>query len=85
MKPKIHPEYVECKVSCGCGVSFQTRSTRKEIHIETCSACHPFFTGREKSMDVAGRIEKFNKKYGAAKAKAGAAAPAAAAVPVAEG
>ncbi len=76
MKPKIHPEYVDCKVSCGCGVTFQTRSTRKEIHIETCSACHPFFTGREKLMDVAGRIEKFNKKYAPAKAKA-AAAPAA--------
>jgi large subunit ribosomal protein L31 len=79
MKPKIHPEYVECKVSCGCGVSFQTRSTRKEIHIETCSACHPFYTGREKLMDVAGRIEKFNKKYAPKKGKAEAApaAPAA--------
>lgn len=71
MKPKIHPEYFDCKVSCGCGVSFQTRSTRKEIHIETCSACHPFYTGRVKFLDTAGRIEKFNKKY----AKKGAAAP----------
>ena len=67
MKPKIHPEYVECKVSCGCGVTFQTRSTRKEIHIETCSACHPFYTGRVKFMDTAGRIEKFNKKYASKK------------------
>ena len=86
MKPKIHPEYVECKVSCGCGFfarqpfgKSQTRSTRKEIHIETCSACHPFYTGREKFMDTAGRIEKFNKKYAAKPAKPGKAeaAPAA--------
>jgi large subunit ribosomal protein L31 len=67
MKPKIHPEYVECKVSCGCGNTFQTRSTRKEIHVEVCSACHPFYTGRQKFVDTAGRIEKFNKKYAAAK------------------
>ena len=45
MKPKIHPDYVDCKVSCGCGNSFMTRSTRKEIHVEVCSACHPFYTG----------------------------------------
>ena len=80
MKPKIHPEYMDCKVSCGCGVTFTTRSTRKEIHVEVCSACHPFFTGRVKFMDTAGRIEKFNKKYAPAKtaAKKSDAAPAAA-------
>ncbi len=64
MKPKIHPEYVECKVSCGCGNTFATRSTRKEIHVEVCAACHPFYTGRQKFVDTAGRVEKFLKRYG---------------------
>ena len=64
MKPKIHPEYTECKVTCGCGSSFLTRSTRKEIHVEVCSSCHPFYTGRQKFVDTAGRVEKFLKKYG---------------------
>jgi large subunit ribosomal protein L31 len=77
MKPKIHPEYTDCKVTCGCGNAFLTRSTRKEIHVEVCSACHPFYTGKQKFLDTAGRIEKFNKKYAAKKAKAEpAAAPA---------
>ena len=77
MKPKIHPEYLECKVSCGCGNSFLTRSTRKEIHVEVCSACHPFYTGRQKFVDTAGRIEKFNRKYAAKPGKSEAApAPA---------
>ena len=79
MKPKIHPDYVDCKVSCGCGNSFMTRSTRKEIHVEVCSACHPFYTGRQKFVDTAGRIEKFNRKDAAKKGKPDpAAAPAAA-------
>ncbi len=73
MKAKIHPEYVDCKVSCGCGSTFMTRSTRKEIHIEICSACHPFYTGKQKFVDTAGRIEKFNRKY---RKGEGAAAPA---------
>ena len=76
MKAKIHPEYVECTVKCGCGVTFQTRSTRKEIHVEVCSSCHPFYTGKQKFLDTAGRIEKFNKKY---RKKSDAAAPAEAA------
>jgi large subunit ribosomal protein L31 len=76
MKPKIHPDYVECKVSCGCGNSFMTRSTRREIHVEVCSSCHPFYTGRQKFVDTAGRIEKFNRKYAAKPAKAEAPAPA---------
>ena len=76
MKPKIHPEYLECKVSCGCGNSFMTRSTRKEIHVEVCSSCHPFYTGRQKFVDTAGRIEKFNRKYAAKPGKAEAPAPA---------
>ena len=73
MKPKIHPEYVDCKVTCGCGNAFLTRSTRKEIHVEVCSACHPFYTGKQKFVDTAGRIEKFNRKYRQAKGEAGPA------------
>ncbi len=75
MKPKIHPEYVACKVTCGCKNTFMTRSTRKEIHVEVCSACHPFYTGRQKFVDTAGRVEKFQRKYGRADA-APADAPA---------
>ncbi len=63
MKPKIHPNYVECKVTCGCGNNFLTRSTVPDINVEICSACHPFYTGRQKFVDTAGRIEKFNKKF----------------------
>ncbi len=63
MKAKIHPEYVSCKVTCGCGNSFETRSTRDDIHVDICSACHPFYTGRQKFVDSAGRIEKFNQKF----------------------
>jgi len=76
MKAKIHPEYVECKVSCGCGNHFMTRSTRKEIHVEVCSACHPFYTGKQKFVDTAGRIEKFNRKYAAKKPAAKVETPA---------
>jgi len=64
----IHPEYQECTVICACGNTFKTRSTKKEIRVEICSQCHPFFTGKQKLMDTAGRVEKFRKKY-AAKAK----------------
>lgn len=63
MKPNIHPEYVECTVTCGCGESFVTRSTEAQLRVDICSACHPFFTGRQKFVDTAGRIEKFMKKY----------------------
>ncbi len=63
MKKDIHPNYQQCKVVCACGNSFQTRSVKQEIHVEICSACHPFFTGKQKLMDTAGRIEKFKKKY----------------------
>jgi len=76
MKPKIHPDYLECKVTCGCGNSFLTRSTRKEIHVEVCSSCHPFYTGKQKFVDTAGRIEKFNRKYAAKGAGRAAPAPA---------
>lgn len=64
MKKGIHPDYKETAVKCGCGNTFQTRSTQKEIRVEICSACHPFYTGKQKFVDAAGRIEKFNKKYG---------------------
>ena len=64
MKPEIHPEYVPAKVHCACGNEFETRSTTPEIRVEICSACHPFFTGKQKLVDSAGRVERFNRKYG---------------------
>lgn len=64
MKKGIHPEYGLVTVTCACGETFQTRSTKKEIHLEICSACHPFFTGKQKYVDSAGRVERFQKKYG---------------------
>jgi large subunit ribosomal protein L31 len=65
MKQGIHPEYNEIKVQCACGHSFTTRSTRKEdLHVEICSDCHPFFTGKQKLIDTAGRVDRFNKRYG---------------------
>ncbi len=63
MKAEIHPEYKEVKVSCACGETFTTRSTRSEIHLDICSKCHPFFTGKQKIVDAEGRVEKFKKKY----------------------
>jgi len=67
MKKGVHPEYVECRVTCACGNTFLTRSTKKEIRVEICSQCHPFFTGKQKLVDSAGRVEKFRKKYGDSK------------------
>ncbi len=65
MKSGIHPEYFEVNVSCSCGNKFQTRSTIKDdIVVEVCSVCHPFYTGKQKIVDTAGRVERFNKKYG---------------------
>jgi len=64
MKQGIHPKYEEASVVCGCGEKFTTRSTRKSIHVEICSKCHPFFTGKQKLVDSAGRVEKFVKRYG---------------------
>ena len=63
LKEKIHPDYIESKVSCACGEAFETRSTHKVIKVDICSKCHPFFTGREKLLDAEGRVEKFKKKY----------------------
>jgi large subunit ribosomal protein L31 len=68
MKEKIHPKYVETTIRCACGAEYTTRSTRPDLHIEICSNCHPFFTGKQKLMDTAGRVERFNKKYGRAPA-----------------
>lgn len=64
MKEKIHPKYGKVMVHCGCGNTFETRSTAQEIHAEICSMCHPFYTGKQKFVDTAGRIERFQKKYG---------------------
>jgi large subunit ribosomal protein L31 len=64
VKEKIHPQYEFVTVKCACGETFVTRSTKKEIHLEICSACHPFFTGKQKFVDSAGRVERFQKKYG---------------------
>ncbi|HVL88611.1 MAG TPA: 50S ribosomal protein L31 [Actinomycetota bacterium] len=82
MKAGIHPEYVECHVKCSCGNEFTTRSTRNELHVELCSQCHPFYTGKQKLVDVGGRVEKFQRRYGnkvvskkAAKAAEGDSAP----------
>lgn len=67
MKNDIHPNYVEIAVSCSCGNKFNTKSTMgKPLHVEVCSECHPFYTGTQKIVDTAGRIEKFNQKYGRA-------------------
>ncbi len=66
MKEGIHPEYHEVTITCACGNSIQTSSTRKEITTEICSACHPFFTGKQKLVDTAGRVERFMKRYGKA-------------------
>ncbi|HRQ04781.1 50S ribosomal protein L31 [Nitrosomonas halophila] len=65
MKAGIHPDYHEITVTCSCGNEFKTRSTlNKPLHIEVCSSCHPFYTGKQKIVDTAGRVEKFNQKYG---------------------
>ncbi len=69
MKAKIHPEYVECTATCGCGATFKTRSTKPTISVETCSKCHPFYTGKEKLVDTAGRVERFRRKYAGVKPK----------------
>ena len=64
MKEKIHPEYKETTITCACGEVIHTRATRQNIKLDICSKCHPFFTGKQKFIDSAGRVEKFMKKYG---------------------
>ena len=62
MKPDIHPDYVACEVHCACGNRFTTRATTAEIHVEICSACHPFYTGKQKLLDSGGRVERFQRR-----------------------
>lgn len=69
MKEGIHPNYVETTITCACGNSITTRSTKEDIKIEICSACHPFFTGKQKLVDSAGRVDRFLKRYGLDKEK----------------
>lgn len=80
MKSEIHPDYIDTLVVCACGNKVNTKSTVKEMHVDVCSACHPFYTGKQKLMDSAGRIEKFTRKYEKAlkakKAKSEKEAPA---------
>ena len=77
MKEGIHPAYHETTITCVCGNTFTTRSTQKDFHVEICNACHPFFTGKQKLVDTAGRIDKFNRKYGKKTADTPAETPAA--------
>lgn len=63
MKPDIHPNYQAATVHCACGNTYETRSTRSDIHVEVCSACHPYFTGKQKLLDTAGRVERFRQRY----------------------
>ena len=67
MKQGIHPEYVECTVKCSCGNTFVTRSTKSELKIDICNACHPFYTGTQKLIDTGGRVQRFADKFGSAK------------------
>ena len=67
MKDGIHPEYAAVTVHCACGNKFETRSTSKDIHVEICSVCHPYYTGKQRLMDTAGRVDRFNQKYGTGK------------------
>ena len=74
MKTDIHPEYMETHVTCSCGNTFTTRSTKPELHVELCNKCHPFYTGKQKLVDTGGRVERFQKKYAATRARAEQAA-----------
>lgn len=70
MRPGIHPEYQQIRVTCACGASFETGSTRKrDLRLEICSACHPFFTGKQRIIDSTGRVERFRQKYGEVRSK----------------
>ena len=76
MKAEIHPDYKEVKVTCVCGSTFTTRSTMgKDFHVEICSSCHPFFTGKQKLVDTAGRVDRFRKKYAGTYGKSEPVAP----------
>jgi large subunit ribosomal protein L31 len=80
MKPNIHPEYVDSQIVCACGAVYNTRSTNQNLRLGICAACHPFFTGEQKFIDTAGRVEKFTRRFGASKMtekRMGTSAPAA--------
>lgn len=64
MKPDIHPKYGECKVVCACGAEFTTGSVKKEMRVDICAQCHPFYTGKQKLVDTGGRVDRFKKRYG---------------------
>ena len=64
MKAEIHPRYAETTITCACGNTWKTRSTRESVHLDVCSNCHPFFTGEQRIVDTAGRVERFKKRYG---------------------
>ena len=64
MKQGIHPKYMACTITCACGEVIHTRSTKPEIHVEVCSKCHPFYTGKQKLVDTGGRVDRFNKRFG---------------------
>ena len=64
MKTDVHPQYVEANVTCSCGNKFTTRSTKPQLHVELCNACHPFYTGKQKLVDTGGRVERFERRYG---------------------
>ncbi len=85
MKDGIHPKYQDCTVTCGCGNSFKTRSTKPKIMVEVCSKCHPYFTGSVKFVDAAGRVDKFNKKFQGTYGKGKKEKAAAAAAPASNG
>jgi large subunit ribosomal protein L31 len=68
MKADIHPNYAVATVHCACGNTFQTRSTKSDVHVEICSQCHPYYTGKQKLMDTAGRVERFRQRYATAEA-----------------
>ncbi len=63
MKPAIHPEYTEVTIRCACGAEYKTRSTKGDMNVEICSACHPFYTGQQRVVDAAGRVDRFKRKY----------------------
>jgi large subunit ribosomal protein L31 len=67
MKKEIHPDYVEATVTCSCGNTFKTRSTKSELRVEICSQCHPFYSGKQKLVDTGGRVERFERRYGKAR------------------
>ncbi|HLU40313.1 MAG TPA: 50S ribosomal protein L31 [Planctomycetota bacterium] len=73
MKAEIHPKYVVCQVSCACGNTFTTRSTQPQIKVDICNQCHPFFTGAQKFVDTAGRVDKFRRRYQKTPASTGGA------------